>query len=105
MGKKTAEEKNTLSGQIEPLASLTAHLLCFIENGSLLFYNENIIFVRQCCPPLLDEQSHKKLEIRILVTVLDELHSCLYLNILISHSSQVGGDNMLQHKSCNKVMT
>lgn len=40
-GEKTAEEKNTVSGQIEPLASLTAHPLCFIENGSLLSDNKN----------------------------------------------------------------
>ena len=39
--RKTREEKNTLSGQIEPLVSLTAHLLCFWENGSLPFDNKN----------------------------------------------------------------
>lgn len=57
--RKKAEEKNTLSGQIEPLASLTAHLLCFCENGSLPSDNKNhggkkhIIFFRRCCLPLL----------------------------------------------------
>lgn len=35
------EEKNILSGQIEPLASLTVHLLCFRQNGSLPSDNKN----------------------------------------------------------------
>lgn len=53
------EKKRTFCGQIEQLASLTAHLLCFWENGSLPFDNKNhgeknhIIFFRQCCLSLL----------------------------------------------------
>lgn len=100
--RKKGEEKNTLSVQIEPLASLTAHLLCFWENGSLPFDNKNhgeknIIFFRQCCLPLLAATwtaSQKAGNSHFLVAVLYELYFYSYINILIffSLSSRGGGD-------------